>query len=243
MKLQFENYLQELRDRPAQPGLIAFFDLDRTLISGYSVKALALEQIRSREMSFRHFVTHASRFLEYGLGRAGYHDLIAATAAQLAGRTESELVDLGERAYRRKLQGSIYQEARQLVAAHKSLQHRVVMVTSATRYQADPIARELGIGEMCCTQLEIRDGRITGEFAPCFGSSKLAAARALGCAGAHERDRMPAYFYTDSSDDLPLLEAVRYPVTANAKPALAQIARQRGWPQLQFQGAGATLAA
>ena len=181
--------------------------------------------------------------MEYGLGRAGYHDLIAATAAQLAGRTERELVDLGERAYQRKLQGSIYREARQLVTAHQALQHRVVMVTSATRYQADPIARDLGIDELCCTQLEIRDGRITGEFAPCFGPSKLAAARAMGCVGGHAQDRMPAYFYTDSSDDLPLLEAVSYPVTANAKAALAQIAQQRGWPQLQFQVAGATLAA
>ena len=243
MKLEFEHYLQDLRRHPAQPGLIAFFDLDRTLIAGYSVKALAFEQIRSREMSFRHFVTHAGRFLEYGLGRAGYNDLLAATAAQLAGRTERELVDLGERAYRRRLQRAIYQEARQLVTAHQALRHRVVMVTSATRYQADPIARELGISELCCTELEIRDGRVTGEFAPCFGPSKLAAARELGRVGAGAAELMPAYFYTDSSDDLPLLEAVRYPVTANAKPALAQVAQQRGWPQLQFQVAGATLAA
>ena len=249
MKLDFQHYLQELRGGPSEPGVIAFFDLDRTLIAGYSVKALAFEQIRSREMSLRHFVTHAGRFLEYGLGRAGYHDLIQATVGQLIGRTEQELVDLGERAYRRKLQGAIYQEARYLIDAHQGLDHEVVMVTSATRFQAQPIANDLGITHLCCTEVEIRDGLVTGEFAPCFGTSKVAAATDFArhhgapMSGDVTRDLMNAFFYTDSSDDLPLLEAVTRPVTANAKPALAQVAAQRGWPQLAFQGAGENLAA
>ena len=238
--MDFQQYLDELRGGADEPGMMAFFDLDRTLIAGYSVKALAFEQIRSREMSLRHFVTHASRFLEYGLGRAGYHDLLHATVQQLVGRTERELVDLGQRAYRRKLQGQIYREARALVGAHQQRGHRVVMVTSATRYQAQPIATDLGITDLCCTELEIRDGRVTGDFDPCFGSSKVAAA--MECAGEHTvaepAGLMNAYFYTDSSDDLPLLEAVTRPVTANAKPALAQVAADRGWPQLEFQIAG-----
>ena len=249
MKLDFQQYLQELLGGAKDPGLVAFFDLDRTLIAGYSVTALAFEQIRSREMSLRHFVTHAGRFLEYGLGRAGYHDLLRATVQQLVGRSERELVDLGERAYRRKLQGLIYQEARVLIGAHQELGHEVVMVTSATRYQAQPIATELNIPHLCCTELEIRDGRVTGEFAPCFGASKLAAALDFARRqGFHEhavepQSLMNAYFYTDSSDDLPLLEAVSKPVTANAKSALAQVATSRGWPQLEFQVAGENLAA
>lgn len=248
MKLDFQQYLQELRAGAREPGVIAFFDLDRTLIAGYSVTALAFEQIRSREMSLRHFVTHAGRFLEYGLGRAGYHDLLHATVQQLVGRTEQELVDLGQRAYRRKLQGLIYQEARALIGAHQDMAHEVVMVTSATRFQAEPIAAELGIANLCCTELEILDGQVTGQFAPCFGDSKVAAAldfaRRCGQNGGElAPGLMNAFFYTDSSDDLPLLEAVARPVTANAKPALAQVAAERGWPQLAFQSAGETLAA
>jgi putative phosphoserine phosphatase/1-acylglycerol-3-phosphate O-acyltransferase len=248
VKLDFEQYLQDLRGAAREPAVVAFFDLDRTLIAGYSVAALAFEQIRSREMSLRHFVTHAGRFLEYGLGRAGYHDLLAATVRQLVGRTESELVDLGQRAYRRKLQGLIYQEARALLRAHDSLGHQVVMVTSATRFQAEPIAADLGIANLCCTELEIRDGRVTGECAPCFGDSKVAAAVNFatqhgGPTSVGSQDLLNAYFYTDSSDDLPLLEAVTRPVTVNAKQALVQVADRRGWPQLEFQVAGENLAA
>ena len=240
MKLDFQEYLASLEGPTAEPQVLAFFDLDRTLIAGYSVKALAFEQIRSREMSLRHLVIHSRRFLEYCLGRAGYDELLQATVGQLAGRTEAELVDLGQRAYRRKLQGAIYQEARALIAAHQRRGHQVVMVTSATRYQADPIAQDLGITQLCCTTLEISRGRVTGRFDPCFGASKVSAARSLaekhGLRSGDEK--LNAYFYTDSCDDLPLLEAVARPVAANAKPSLAAVAAQRGWPQLEFQASG-----
>lgn len=67
-------------------------------------------------------------------------------------------------------------------------------------------------------------------------NAALAFARRTG--GQSAEIPLDAYFYTDSSDDLPLLEAVTRPVTANAKPALAQLAAARGWPQLEFQTAG-----
>jgi putative phosphoserine phosphatase/1-acylglycerol-3-phosphate O-acyltransferase len=236
LKVDFQQYLEELADREQRDDVVAFFDLDRTIIAGYSITALTLEQIRSGAMSLRHFVSQVNSFVDYGLGRAGYHDLLRATVAELVGLPEQELIDLGERAYRRRLQGLIYQEARNLVDTHKARGHDVVMVTSATRYQAEPIARDLGIEELCCTELEIRNGLITGNVSPCHGPGKKSAALRLGT--QLKADLNDAYFYTDSTDDLPLLEAVGRPVTANARSALSQVAAARGWPQLAFENQG-----
>ncbi len=105
-------------------------------------------------------------------------------------------------------------------------------MTSATRFQAAPIAAGLRVDDLCCTELEIVEGRITGKALPCFGVGKLSAAEHL----AHQRqtDLSRAYFYSDSSDDLPLLEAVGRPVVVNPKLPMARLARSRGWPCLIF---------
>lgn len=237
MKIEFERYLDELRSAPAAAGTVAFFDLDRTLIAGYSITALALERVRSGAVSPRHLISHASVFLGWGLRRAGYHDLLRGTVRGLVGLEEAEIVELGEQAFERRLAGSIYAEARALIGAHRAAGHEVVMVTSATRYQADPIARELAVEHLFCTELEIEDGRITGEVAPCYGEGKRDAATAFtsGCPIAMQE----AYFYTDSCEDLPLLEAVGRPVVANPKAALSKIAVRRGWPQLNFESPNA----
>lgn len=236
VRANFHQYLDALAGSEHREGVVAFFDLDRTIIAGYSITALTIEQIRSGAVSFRALLSQVSLFIDYGLGRAGYDDLLRATVAALVGFPEQELIDLGERAYRRRLHGSIYQEARQLVDTHKDRGHEVVMVTSATRYQAEPIAKDLGVDELCCTELEIRDGLVTGNVVPCHGSGKRSAAIRLGT--RLNADLSDAYFYTDSTDDLPLLEAVGRPVTANARADLSQVATARGWPQLAFGNHG-----
>jgi putative phosphoserine phosphatase/1-acylglycerol-3-phosphate O-acyltransferase len=232
----FHHYLEALAGSEHREDVVAFFDLDRTIIAGYSITALAIEQIRSGAISLRHLLSQISLFVDYGLGRAGYEDLLRATVAGLVGFREQDLIDLGERAYRRRLHGSIYGEARQLVDTHKDRGHEVVMVTSATRYQALPIAKDLGVDELCCTELEISNGLVTGNVIPCHGMSKRSAAIRLGT--RLKADLSDAYFYTDSTEDLPLLEAVGRPVTANARADLSELATARGWPQLAFGNRG-----
>lgn len=232
----FEHYLTGLDGRSGPTGSMAFFDLDRTLIAGYSVTALVWERMRSGSVPLKRLLSSAGVFLGYGLGRADYHDLLSTTVRDLSGESERQLAELGERAFRHRVHSWIYAEARSLVAAHQSLGHPVVIVTSATRYQAAPIARELGADALCCTELEVKQGRITGKAMPCFGVGKLSAAEHKARERGSDLER--AYFYSDSSDDLPLLEAVGYPVVVNPKSAMARLAVSRGWPCLVFGAAG-----
>jgi putative phosphoserine phosphatase/1-acylglycerol-3-phosphate O-acyltransferase len=232
VQTDFRQYLDGLSRSGCEPGTIAYFDLDRTLIAGYSVMALAWERMRSGSVPLRRVLSSAGALVGYGLGRADYHHLLTTTVRDLAGESEQALAELGERAFRQRVQGWIYAEARVLIDAHRREGHHIVIVTSATRYQAAPIARGLGVEDLCCTELEIVEGQITGKALPCFGVGKLAAAEHL----AHQRhtDLSRAFFYSDSSDDLPLLEAVGRPVVVNPKVTMARLARSRGWPCLVF---------
>ncbi|HEY5644330.1 MAG TPA: HAD family hydrolase [Pseudomonadales bacterium] len=215
---------------------MAYFDLDRTLIAGYSITALALTKMWSGSLSPRRIIVHAGIFLHWGLGRSDYHQLLASTVKALVGMSEREMSELGERAFESRIRPIIYQEGRQLIDAHKSLGHEVVIITSASRFQVEPIARELGVDQLYCTELEIRNGLITGNVTPCYGPGKKKAAEVH--TGFREADLADAYFYSDSCEDLPLLDQVGRPVAVNAKASLARLARSRGWPQLLFETTG-----
>src|SRR4029450_10565618 len=120
--------------------------------------------------------------------------------------------------------------ARALVRAHQRKGHTLAIVSSATRYQAEPLARDLGIPHVLCTRLEVENGRFTGKLVKptCYGKGKLTAGR--GVAAGHGIDLGQRYFYTDSEEDLPLLEGVGRPRPTNPNSRLAAIASRRGWP-------------
>lgn len=231
----FTAYLSALTtsEAGADGPVVAYFDLDRTLIAGYSITALALEKMWSGSLSPRRILQHAGIFLHWGLGRSDYHQLLESTVGAMAGMSEAEIEDLGELAFERRIRPIIYSEGRQLIETHKAMGHEPVIVTSATRYQALPIARHLGVEQIYCTELEVAHGLITGQVTPCYGPGKKKAADVhMGFRGAALRD---AYFYTDSCEDLALLEEVGRPVAVNAKNSLARIAETRGWQQLVFE--------
>src|SRR5262249_23772389 len=108
----------------------------------------------------------------------------------------------------------------------------------ATRYQIDPLAQDLGIEHVLCTRLQVCDGRFTGEIEEpaCYGQGKVEAARRL--AAARNLDLGESFFYTDSDEDLALLEQVGNPRPTNPNRRLATIAARRGWPSRTFHTRG-----
>ena len=161
---------------------------------------------------------------------------LGAAVKDLATLPEADLMALGERAFRRRVAAMIYTDARTLVAEHRRLRHRLVLVTSATRAQAAPVAASLSIADLRCTELQVSDGLLTGEFTPCHGDAKRRAV--LDWLAEQGIDPSRTYFYSDGDEDLPLLEAVGVPVAVNAKPRLAEVAAERHWPELEFVETG-----
>jgi len=237
---KLEQHLQNIAN--SEQRAVAFFDLDRTLIAGYSILALAMETAaqgarRGKLGQSAQVIRDILKHKVYSSG-SNYHRLVRRMTRTLTGVSETTLSALGERAYHKHLAKALYREAIALVEAHRAAGHKLVIVSAASRYQIDPIARVLGIEEICCTRLEVLDGRFTGKvIAPlCFGEGKLLTARRS--AGLHKASLKHCWFYSDSSDDLPLLRNVGYPVAVNPTDKLGAHARANNWPQLQFSTRG-----
>lgn len=232
--------VSEAQDTPYAPGQAAFFDLDRTLVHGFTVSAFFQERLRSGAMGAREAAGTAKDALSFGAGRLGFSGFLVRASAMYAGTPESELVELGRKLFKKRLASNIYAESYALIKAHQDAGRPVVIVTSATRYQAEPIAEALGADHLLCSRLEVdEDGVLTGrvERPTCFGIGKRRAAEEL--AAEHGLSVADSWFYSDGAEDIPLLEAVAYPRPVNADRALRRVARKRKWPVHSFTSRGA----
>jgi putative phosphoserine phosphatase/1-acylglycerol-3-phosphate O-acyltransferase len=233
-----ERITREIREGPTGSKIGAFFDLDQTLLAGFSATSFVRERLVNGQMSPQELGTTFYGALSFALGRTGFSALMTATTAAYRGLAESMLEDVGEEVFVKHLAKQIYPEARAIVQAHQEAGHTVAIISSATRYQAEPLARDMGIDHVLCTELEVEEGVFTGEVVrpTCYGEGKAIAGRAL--AAQEGLDLNESYFYTDSHEDLPLLEAVGRPRPLNPNRQLAQIAKERQWPVRRFSSRG-----
>jgi putative phosphoserine phosphatase/1-acylglycerol-3-phosphate O-acyltransferase len=224
---------------PSGPRIGAFFDLDRTLIAGFSAAAFVRELIRLGKIDAVAMARGMAAAARFQLGGVGFSGFVAETVGLLKGMPEQELVEMGERLFRDGLATAIYPESRALVQAHQRKGHRVAVVSAALPYQVNPIAREFGIEHVMCTRLALGpDACITGEIVhpSCYGMGKARAVRDF--AAAHGIELSRSFFYTDSEEDLPLLDIVGRPRPVNPSRTLAAIAAKRGWPVRRFTSRG-----
>jgi len=234
----YEHITHDVDEAPAGPETVAFFDLDGTLIFGFSVAAVFRERVLSGNVPLRDAARQCLSLLGHGISGSGYAELLAEAAESLAGVPEQELVDLGERVFEKHLAGAMYPESRALVRAHQARGHTVAVLSSATRYQVAPVARELAIEHVLCNHFEVVDGLFTGDVIEpvVYALGKLEAARTF--CDARGIDLGQCWFYSDGLEDLPLLEAVGKPRPLNPDATLAEVARRRDWPVRRFSSRG-----
>ncbi|NNC55651.1 MAG: HAD-IB family hydrolase, partial [Pseudomonadales bacterium] len=132
----------------------------------------------------------------------------------------------------------IYPESRALIEAHKRKGHTVAIISSALPYQVEPAADNLGVEHVLCSHLEVKNGKFTGTVRrpTCFGPGKVAAAESL--AGKYGVKLEKSFFYSDSDDDIQLLNAVGKPRPLNPNRKLTAIAENKGWPIRRFASRG-----
>ena len=234
----YEHITYDVDESPRGPGTIAFFDLDGTLIHGFSILSMFRERLFTRKVPATAAIQQLFTLFTHGVNGTEYARILEEIAETLAGMPEQELIDLGETVFEKALGGSIYPESRALVRAHLKRGHTVAIVTSATNYQADAIARELEIPHVLCNRLAVVDGKLTGEVVQpiCFSTGKRDAANEF--AAARGADLEESYFYSDGFEDLPLLEAVGKARPLNPDEALERTARRRDWPSRRFSSRG-----
>ncbi len=236
--LQNHTLVAEILKQPDGPEIGAFFDFDGTLISGYSASAFLREQIRRGHVSPTELIELLSTMAGFGLGSIGFSALMVAASQFLRGIREDSYARFGEELFESHIARLIYPESRTLVQAHLEKGHTVAIISSATIYQVKPAARELGIEHVLCTELEVEDGVFTGAVVhpTCFGPGKVAAAEMLSEQFGADLDR--SFFYSDSYDDIELLERVGNPRPLNPNSKLMSAAERNGWPVRKFGSRG-----
>lgn len=235
---QVNEILSDIEASPSGPKIGAIFDYDGTLISGFSATAFLREQLLSGAMSPRDIRDQFLAIGKFVAGQSGFSALVEATSGSLRGRSEDWFAEFGEKVYRKSIAGSVYPESRAIVNAHHAKGHTVAIVSSATKYQIQPVADDLKIDHVLCTELAVENGVFTGDVIKptCFGEGKRLAAEKLAAETGIEL--FESFFYTDSDDDLELLEAVGRQRILNPNKKLAAIARRRSWRTYHFNSRG-----
>jgi putative phosphoserine phosphatase/1-acylglycerol-3-phosphate O-acyltransferase len=237
--LQLPGSVAEILASPAGPQIGAFFDLDGTLVAGFTAVILTQERLRRRDMGVGELLSMVQAGLNHTLGRIEFEDLIGKASAALAGRLLDDLEEIGERLFVQRIESRIYPEMRELVRTHVARGHTVVLSSSALTIQVDPVARFLGISNTLTNKFEINeDGLLTGAILKpiLWGPGKAAAVQKF--AAEHDIDLKDSYFYADGDEDVALMYLVGNPRPTNPEGKMATVARRRGWPILKFNSRG-----
>lgn len=216
---------------PRPLPVVAFFDIDKTLVNGASAMFLAraarsLGIVGRKDLA--RFGWEAVKFRRHG-ERTSVLDEVRERALQLlAGHPAAELHRLAGQVVH-SMQPKIWPETRALLDAHREAGHEVWLISATPDFLAAELAGALGATGGIGTGLEIEDGVFTGRFAgpTMHGAEKAVAATAL--MREHGCDPVDCFAYSDSVNDLPLLTAVGTPIAINPDRGLAQHARAQGW--------------
>ena len=233
-----ERLIKDIEAGPQGPEVGAFFDFDGTLIAGYSANAWYGERLRKFEVGPAELARTLLAGFDVTLRGAEVTAFMEIAVAAWAGRAADEIEALGERLFVQQIAGMMYPEAEALVRAHRRAGHTLAIASSATAFQVAPIARELGIENLLCTEVEVVNGLATGLLAGpvLWGIGKADAVR--GFAEDRGIDLEQSYAYGNGKEDLPYLEAVGRPRPLNPDGGLSGLARERGWEIYRFKARG-----
>src|SRR5215470_219339 len=223
--------------RGSQVG--AFFDLDGTLVSGFTATAHAGDRIRRRQARIGEVLGVLEASIRYRFGRMQFERLIVRAAGYLKGESLPELDELGERLFVRHIASRVYPDMRQIVEAHQRRGHTVALCSSALTIHAEPVARALGISTLLCNHFEVDEhGLLTGDIErPIIWGSRKADAAQKFCAD-NGVDLKASYFYADGDEDVALMSVIGHPRPVNPRSGLAATAAANGWPVLRVAVAG-----
>jgi putative phosphoserine phosphatase / 1-acylglycerol-3-phosphate O-acyltransferase len=233
--LRLPGSVAEIMASPAGPKIGAFFDLDGTLVAGFTAVILTQERLRRRDMGVGELISMVTAGLNHQLGRIEFEELISKASGALRGRALSDLDEIGERLFAQRIESRIYPEMRELVRAHLARGHTVVLSSSALTIQVSPVARFLGILNTLTNKFETNDdGLLTGEVVKpiLWGPGKATAVQKF--AAENGIDLKDSYFYADGDEDVALMYLVGNPRPTNPEGKMAAVARRRGWPILRF---------
>jgi HAD superfamily hydrolase (TIGR01490 family) len=218
---------------------LVLFDLDNTLLAGDSDyewgQFLVDRGVLDRET---YEAQNRAYFEQYVAGTLDIHEYLGFALRPLAAHTGEDLARWHGEFMGSRILPMISAAARALVRSHLDRGDLCAIITATNSFVTAPIAREFGVGHLIATEPEWRDGRFTGRVAgtPCFRDGKVRRLEEwLSGQGRRLEDFAHSTFYSDSHNDLPLLERVSHPVAVDPDEELEAQARRRGWEVMSLR--------
>ncbi|MDO7927509.1 HAD family hydrolase [Pseudomonas sp. KFB-139] len=215
---------------------LALFDLDNTLLGGDSDHAWGDYLCERGILDAVAYKTRNDAFYEdYLAGTLNLNDYLN-FSLEILGRTEMAQLDEWHRDFMRDcIEPIVLPKALELIAKHRDAGDKLVVITATNRFVTAPIVARLGIDTLLATECEQIDGRYTGRTTgiPCFREGKVTRLNHWLEENAFSLEG--SYFYSDSMNDLPLLEQVAHPVAVDPDPKLRAEAEKRGWQVISLR--------
>ncbi|WP_026196374.1 HAD family hydrolase [Corynebacterium lubricantis] len=221
----------------ARRPVAAFFDLDKTIIATSSAFAFGKEFMNkgliSKQEALELYLAKTS-YMFTGLSSEQMDTTRDQLTNMVAGWSVAEVRRITDETMHNVVTPAIYSEARELIKFHKAAGHQVIIISASASHLVEPIAVELGISRIAATELEVVDGRFTGNIVSYLkGDAKADAITEL--AEANGYDLANSYAYSDSATDIPMLEKVGHPVAVNPDRAMKKHALDNSWEIRTFK--------
>ncbi len=219
----------------SQTKTAAFFDLDRTLIDVNSATLYARYERKHGRMSLLQVLRTIGYTVLYHLNIGSIEKAYGKALQHFRGKREQELKQWTRLFFEEQVLPRMQPGAWAVLQEHKRQGHPLVMLTSSTCYQAELAAKAWGFDHWIANTFHVEAGLLVGTYYEplCFGAGKVFHARAW--ADQTGIDLSQSYFYTDSYSDLPMLEAVGYPIIVNPDPKLRVLAVKRRWTLMDWK--------
>lgn len=214
---------------------LAIFDLDKTLLTGDSDHAWGEFLAERNLVNGEHYAHENDRFYRaYQEGTLDIYDYLAFALRPLSQHDRETLARWRREFVRIKVLPMITPAARELVAKHRAAGQTLVIITATNDFITQPIAEEFGVDNLIATRAEVVVGRYTGNVkgTPCYREGKIERLRAW--MAEHGETLAGSWCYSDSHNDIPLLEIVDHPVAVNPDEMLREHAQSRGWPTIEL---------
>ncbi|MFI8607708.1 HAD family hydrolase [Pseudomonas sp. AOB-7] len=215
---------------------LAIFDLDETLIHGDCASLWAVEMTKLGWADGEAFIAREQELMHlYAAGKLAMEDYMAFTLAPLVGRTAEEVAHVVEPFVEDVIEPIFYSDASRTLAAHREAGDRLLVISASAHFLVSAIAERFGIDEVLAIDLEQQHGFYSGRTQGVLTYREGKVTRLHAWLAEQNENLAGASFYSDSRNDLPLLQLVDRPFAVNPDPTLRAHAEQAGWPILSWR--------
>jgi HAD superfamily hydrolase (TIGR01490 family) len=215
---------------------LAIFDLDDTLIDGDCASLWSQEMARLGWVDGDSFLQRDRELMAlYAAGKLAMEDYMAFSLSPLVGRSAEEVAHVVEPFVENIIEPLIHSDACTCMAQHRAIGNRVLIISASGVHLVAPIAQRLGVEHVLAIELEQQHGGYSGRTLGVLTYREGKVSRLLEWLQQHNESLDGAYFYSDSRNDLPLLQKVSKPHAVNPDSILRQHAEHAGWPILHWR--------